>query len=167
MTVLPVKIYIGSQSGRQYALCWRPESERFSFHRVDLMDHIRLLDGIALPDGFEQQVADFCSHAWGVTGNNAHQLDHIEMTVYAGPEETHIPERLEREKRCGSVAHLDETHWRFTADVYHAVEMLPWLRTFTGRVTDLSCTNRLVLTRFWKDFRDTLNLYGGDGHAVP
>mgnify|MGYP002624976729 CR=1 FL=1 len=165
-TALPLKVYIGTQTGRQYLLAWSPANERFSFYRADLMDNIKAGDVFEAPDDLGSRLDDFRSHAWGVTGNNYTRIEHIEMTVFVGPEEGHIIERLEREKRCGSVEQLDDTHWRFTADVYEAFEMLPWLRTFTGRVTDLQCTDKRVLTRFWKDFDEMAQVYGGRSDAV-
>jgi len=133
---------------------------------VDLIDNIKKGDICEYPPGLEQELADFCSHVWGVTGNNSSRLEHIEMTVFAGTEEGHIVERLEREKRCGSVERLDDTHWRFTADVYDAFEMIPWLRTFTGRVTELKCTDQRVPDRFWKDLDEMTLMYGEDTNAV-
>ena len=163
---LPLKIYIGTQTGRQYLLAWSPVNERFSFYRTDLINHVKTGNVFEYPIDMTSRLDDFCSHAWGVTGNNNIRLEHIEMTVFAGPEEGHIIERLEREKRCGSVEQLDEKHWRFSADVYEAFEMLPWLRTFTGRVTDLRCTDMRVITRFWKDFDELTQMYGGGRDAV-
>ena len=51
------------------------------------------------------------------------------FTVYYDDNEQHIPQRLEREKRCGTVEQVSEDVWRFSADVYDASEMLPWIRT--------------------------------------
>ena len=166
VTVLPLKVYIGTQTGRQYLLATSLLGKRFSFYRVDLIDNIKKGDICEYPPGLEQELADFCSHVWGVTGNNSSRLEHIEMTVFAGTEEGHIVERLEREKRCGSVERLDDTHWRFTADVYDAFEMIPWLRTFTGRVTELKCTDQRVPDRFWKDLDEMTLMYGEDTNAV-
>lgn len=165
-TALPLKVYIGTQTGRQYLLAWSPTNERFSFHRADLIDHVKAGDVFEYPPNMASRLDDFCSHTWGVTGNNHTHLQHVEMTVYVGPEEGYIVNRLEREKRCGSVEQLDERHWRFSADVYEALEMLPWLRTFTGRVTDLQCTDIRVITRFWEDFGELTQMYGGGSDAV-
>ena len=82
------------------------------------------------------------------------------MTVLAGPGEDFIVQRLEREKRCGTVEKLDGSRWRFSADVYDALEMLPWLRTFTGRIADLQCTDRRVIDRFRADFDALAGMYG-------
>ena len=165
-TALPLKVYIGTQTGRQYLLAWSPTSERFSFHRADLMDAVKTGEVFAFPPDLEARLADFCSHSWGVTGNNLARLEHIEMTVLVGPDEKYIIDRLEREKRCGTVEQLDDTHWRFTADVYEAFEMLPWLRTFTGRITELQCADQRVITRFWENFDELTQIYGDGSDAV-
>ena len=166
ITALPLKIYIGTQTGRQYLLGWSPANERFSFYRADLIDNIKTGDIFEFPANLDDRVSDFCSHAWGVTGNNATHLEHIEMTVLVGPDEGHIIDRLEREKRCGTVEQMDDTHWQFSADVYEAFEMLPWLRTFTGRITELQCTDQRVTSRFWKDFDELTKMYGGGSNVV-
>jgi len=90
----------------------------------------------------------------------------VEMTVYVGEGEEHIPRRLDREKRGGRVEQLDANHWRFTAEVSDALEMLPWIRTFIGRITDLRCSDVEVLRRFREDLAKMAGLYGGDGDAV-
>ena len=158
-TALPLKVYIGTQTGRQYLLAWSPVKERFFFFRADMIDSVKRGDIFPLSDVLKNHLEDFQSHAWGVTGNNNDRLEHIEMTVFAGPDEGHIVERLEREKRCGRVEKLDDRHWKFTADVHEAFEMLPWLRTFTGRITDLQCTDRRLIYRFWKDFNEMAQMY--------
>ena len=165
-TALPLKLYIGTQTGRQYVLVWNPANQKFSFHRTDLIDFVKAEDAFEYPEGLDEKLEEFRTHIWGVNINNDSRLDHIEMTVYAGENEQFIADRLQREKRCGSVTQLDDTHWCFSADVYYAVEMLPWLRTFTGRITDLRCTDKLVEKRFWNDFHELDIIYGGDGDAV-
>ena len=165
-TALPLKVYIGTQTGRQYLLAWSPKNDQFSFYRTDLIDKIKKGDVFEVPADLKSRLEDFRAHTWGVAGNNDTNLVHIEMTVYVGPNEGFIVDRLEREKRCGTVEQLDDLHWRFSADVHDAIEMLPWLRTFTGRVTDLQCTDREVITRFWKDFEEVARIYGGGSDAV-
>lgn len=165
-TALPLKLYIGTQTGRQYVLVWNPANQRFSFHRTDLIDFVKVGEKIDYPEGMDERLDEFCKHIWGVNINNVSRLDHIEMTVFADENEGFIVERLQREKRCGSVMQVDDTHWKFTADVYYAVEMLPWLRTFTGRITELKCSDVNVTERFWNDFLELERIYGGEDDAV-
>ena len=167
VTALPLKVFIGTQTGRQYLLAWSPVRDRFSFYRADRIDRLETGDVPALPEDLTDRLDDFCAHSWGVTGNNKSRLEHIQMTVRVGPQEGYILQRLRREKRCGTLERLDEAHWRFSADVHDALEMTPWLRSFTGRITDLQCTDRRVAARFRKDFEDLARLYGRENDAVP
>ena len=168
ITVLPLRIYIGTQTGRQYLLACSPSgaaadripNARFTFYRADLIDNVKTGEKTDPPEDLSKELDAFTSHVWGVAGSNAAPLQHIEMTVLAGPEEDFIVQRLEREKRCGTVEKLDGSRWRFSADVYDALEMLPWLRTFTGRIADLQCTDRRVIDRFRADFDALAGMYG-------
>ncbi len=166
VTVLPLRIFIGTQTGKQYLLALNHSRQRFSFYRVDMMDNIRAGEA-ADPEDLKRNPDDFLAHSWGVTVDNDDCPEHIEMTIRAGNGEEHIVRRLEREKRCGTVEQLDETHWRFSADIYNTFEILPWLRTFIGRITDLQCTDPVMLERFWKDFDRLADFYGGNNDALP
>ena len=55
-------------------------------------------------------------------------VKNIPITIHFGPGEEFVLHRLEREKRHGTVELPDAQTYRFTADVYDASEMLPWLR---------------------------------------
>ena len=171
-TVLPLKLYIGTQSGRQYLFAWSTRNQKYSFFRTDLIDHVKI-DPAKKEEGKVQKTEElihggdaFCSHVWGVSANQRGATDHLEMILYVGEGEEFILQRLQREMRCGAVDQLDDTHWKFSADVLDALEMLPWLRTFTGRITQLQCTNRLVTDRFWSDFSALMKMYGGEDSAV-
>lgn len=166
VTVLPMKVYIGTQTGREYLLAMSEDWERFAFIRIDLIDKVKAGPVFEYPEGLKERMEEFCSHIWGVAGNNVRRLEHIEMTLSVGEDEGYIVERLVREKRCGLVEHSGEGKWRFSADVYDPLELIPWLRTFTGNVSDLQCTDESVLSRFWNDLEEMMQMYGGGGHAV-
>ena len=147
-------------------LAWSPENRKFLYYRADLIDNVKAEGEAQITEALLQKEADFCSHTWGVSANNREMLDHLEMVLYVGKGEEFIVQRLNREKRCGIVEQLDESHWQFGADVLDALEMLPWLRTFTGRITELKCSNKLVTERFWSDFNALADMYGGGNDAV-
>ena len=101
----------------------------------------------------------FDQHLWGVSTGPDHNLDHIEISIHFGPGEEFILQRLEREKRHGRVE-------KFVADVYDASEMLPWLRTFIGRIVDLQCSSQFAVDTFSEDLARMNAMYGGDINAV-
>lgn len=164
--VLPLRLYISTQTGRQYVLAWVPRDERFSFWRLDLIDGVKLRERFIPPPNLASGMREFQRHVWGVSFGDAVAPEHLEMTIFAGAHEEYIVRRLEREKRGGTVRQVDETHWRFSVDVYDTMELLPWIRTFTGRITDFKADNKQVCSRFFDDLEAMSALYGGETPAV-
>lgn len=165
-TVCPLKIYISTQSGRQYLLGYYYRGRRMTFFRLDAIKKVETGGQEKRFDTYLECQAKFDRHLWGVSSGAELSLDHIEMTVRAGPGEDFIVQRLEREKRHGTVEILETGVCRFTADVYDASELMPWLRTFIGRIVDLKCSNHFVTDTFSEDLRRMSALYGGGGDAV-
>ena len=84
-----------------------------------------------------------------------------------GRRERYVAERLKREGRGGSVTERPDgtiVYERWASD---SMEMLPFLRTFTGRILSLRGDNRRMLRRFHDDLRRMEALYSGDGGSVP
>ena len=165
-TVFPVKIYVSTQSGRQYLLGYHDRFRKFIFFRLDSIH--RAVPGPPEPDpeALRGRYGQFRRHLWGVSAGAGHGLEHIEMTVRIAGGEEYVLKRLEREKRCGRVDLPDARTGVFTADVYDAAELLPWLRTFIGRIERLECSNPAVTERFDADLRAMNAMYGGDMDAV-
>ena len=160
--LLPLKIYISTQTGRQYVLGqW---SERFRFFRLDLIDSVK--PGESVDAQPTDSLQAFQSKVWGVATKMGLETEHIELVIHAEPEENYVVQRLHREKRCGTVTELGGGNWRFEADVFDAVELLPWIRTFTGRIVSLKSTNAEVEKRFYGDLAAMRAMYGGDADAV-
>ena len=159
--VYPMRFYFSAQSGRQYILGYHYAFRKPMFFRLDSIRKVKALNADPQPEKYEQIWPDFDRHLWGVS-TGEHTLDHIEMQVHAGPEEWFIADRLKREKRHGTVEQLDDETWKFTADVYDASEMMPWLRTFTGRIVKLECSNENVTRLFREDLEKMRRLYGGE-----
>ena len=165
-TVLPVRIFVSTQTGRQYLLAYHYRQKRLRFFR---MDNIRRVKAGALEEqaevysGYYEKLKE---NLWGASLREECTLDHIEMTVRFGPEEEFILNRLEREKRCGHIEEIDKYTCKYVADVFDATEMVPWLRTFIGRVVKLECSSKAVEDRFYGDLDAMRKLYGGNEDAV-
>ena len=171
-TMLPLKIFISTQGGRQYVAGCNIHTRRVMFFRLDSIQKVKPQDVIPDHDTYLNLLEDFCQHLWGVASGQNGVLEHIEMTLKIEADERHIVQRLEREKRCGKVEKLNDTLWRFSADVHDAQEMMPWLRTFIGRIVSLTCSNKAVEERFHADIAAMAELYdsepgkGGDDNVV-
>ena len=165
-TVFPAKIYIGTQSGRQYLLSYHYRLKRPMFLRLD---NIRKVKPGAV-EKHAKKYLDYCNklqeNLWGVSLGADYSLDHIEITLHIGKGEDYILQRLQREKRCGRIEQIDDFTYKFIADVYDAGEVITWIRTFIGRIVRLECSNKFVEQRFYGDLKAMRELYGGMSDAV-
>ena len=162
-TVCPLKIFISTQGGRQYLLCYHYRFRKMMFFRLDYIQKVESGDderNYAKYEGFYQK---FRTHLWGTSTGIEYNVDHLEMTLHFDDNEQHIPQRLEREKRNGRVEIVDQNTVRYIADVYDASEMLPWLRTFIGRIEKLECSDGQVVKKFYEDLDQMYGMYGGEG----
>ena len=165
-TVYPLKIYASTQTGRQYLLCYAYQVRHLVFIRVDTIRKVVPGNVEKKHEVYAGSFNKFRDHLWGVSVGPGYSMDHIEMTIRVDEGEGHIPQRLEREKRNGRVQQIDENTYLFSADVYDAAEMLPWLRTFIGRIIKLECSNQSVVDTFYADLDAMIRMYGGDDDAV-
>lgn len=171
--VVPLKIFVSTRYGRYYLIGYSTAMDGFDTVRIDHIHEIRT--GEKYPGYAEllNRYAGFRQHLWGVAFNRNHRMQHVEMDVRVEKGEEHIVGRLQREARCGSVLRVDEHIWRCAADVYDTAEMLPWVRTFTGRIVRLVSTDGTLEEKYYADlgamhrmYRADLSPEGGDGDAV-
>ncbi len=166
--LVPLKIYISAQNGRQYLIAYQEESPRFFTFRLDRLSDVRRGEVCGQFDGLRQMLQEIEAHMWGVNvPSDLERLEHVEFDLHVAPEESYILRRLEREKRCGRIEKLDETHYRYIADVYDTQEMLPWLRTYICRITRIELDNKRVEGRFRWDLGQMYQMYGLEGGDTP
>lgn len=162
--VLPLRVFISTQSGRQHLLAYHPKMNRFTSMRIDYISDVEICEESAEFDKYRALLDAMQKNIWGVScKSDRGRLEHFEFTVEVKPAEDYIANRLEREKRCGRIERIDGTHIRFYADVYDSSELIPWARTFISRITELKCSNRAVENCFKLDIKKMQALYGIGG----
>ena len=161
-TICPLKIFISTQGGRQYLLCYHYRFKKLMFFRLDYIQKVEATVAEKNYDKYLGFCGKFLTHLWGTSTGVEFNVDHLEMTIHFEDNEQHIPRRLEREKRNGRVETVDANTCKYIVDTYDATELLPWIRTFIGRVEKLECSNEAVVKRFYEDFESVCTLYGGD-----
>ena len=162
---VPLRIRVSVQNGRQYLMAYDPGQERVGSFRLDNILSVTAGEVCGEYDRYRRELESMKPHLWGASTRNlsGRPVEHIEFTVEYTDGEPHIHQRLEREKRCGTVERIDGHSSRFSADVFDAQEMLPWVRTFICRITRFSCSNREVEERFRDDLHRMYRLYGLEG----
>lgn len=163
--VIPLRILISVQNGRQYLMAYSPQDNCIRSFRTDNILSVKSEEVSAEFDAYRAKLSAMQPYMWGVSTQSlsGQRMEHVEFTVRFFEGEEYIPQRLEREKRCGIVELLDEHTLRFSADCYDASEMIPWMRTFICRITSFSFSNKALEARFRGDLEGMYRLYGIGG----
>lgn len=159
--VVPLKIFISSQSGRKYLIGYNLKFKYLMTYRLDYIIDIEIKDEYKNFDKLREKLNDIQKNMWGINLYNVNSnLEHIEFTIHIENYEQHIYKRLEREKRCGRVEKIDDNTYKFTADIYDSTEIIPWVRTFISRIVQLNFSNRTVENLIKQDIEQMYCLYG-------
>lgn len=162
---VPLRIRISVQSGRQYLLAYVPSEKRIEPFRTDRILSVKTGEICEQFDQYRLELDRIIPHVWGISmPESADQpLEYITFTVEYDDHETHIHSRLERERRYCTVERLSGNSSRFSADVYDARELLPWIRTFICRISCFECSNKEVEDQFREDLLRMYRMYGLEG----
>ena len=162
--VIPLRIFISVQNGRQHLVAYQPDFNAIKSFRIDYLSDVRLEEPTPRFDELRADLDNKQSKMWGVTVKTARtgeeRTEHVQFTVKVADNEEYIVNRLMREKRIGYVEKIDDNTYRFTADVYDTSEMIPWIRTFICRITDLHFSNRTLENQFKSDIEEMYRMYG-------
>ncbi|MBR5428421.1 MAG: WYL domain-containing protein [Clostridia bacterium] len=160
--VLPLRVYISVQGGRQYLAAYDFDMKRVVFQRIDLIESVAAGPVCGEFETYRRKLDGLAPHIWGVS-LSGRALEHVDFTIRYEDDEPHIPLRLEREKRCGTVERLNANESRFSAGLYDAGELIPWMRTFIGRITEYHFSNPKREERFREDLERMYAQYGIGG----
>ena len=58
---------------------------------------------------------------------------------------------------------LDDYHAKFSADIFDSSELIPWIRTFICRITEISFSHRKLTEQFNEDIKAMYEMYGLEG----
>lgn len=162
--IIPLRILISAQNGRQHLLAYQPDFNIIKSFRVDYLSNIKLEEVSPRFDELRAELDNMKSKMWGVSTRRKRygqeQLEHVEFVIAVADNEEYILRRLEREKRVGRVEKIGEHTYRFTADVYDTGEMIPWIRTFICRITSLHLSNKVLEAQFRIDMQEMYRIYG-------
>lgn len=123
--VLPLKIFVSTQGGRQYLLCYHNRFHKLQFFRIDYIKQIEILEEETDFLSYAHDCDTYRSHLWGTSESVGFNVDHLAMTLHFEDDEPYILRRLEREKRNGRVEIMDKNTCKYTVDTYDAFELIP------------------------------------------
>ena len=159
--LVPLRIYISTQNGRQHLIAYNESLDRLYSYRLDYISDVKTGEPCERFDELRQKLDEAESCMWGVNGRlDKKHTEHVEFEIKAADDEQYIVHRLEREKRCGKVEKIGDNLYRYSADVFDTTEMIPWIRTFICRITRLSFSDRTAENNFKADIEKMYEMYG-------
>lgn len=161
--IIPLRILISVQNGRQHLIAYQPDFNTIKSFRVDYLSNVKIEEPTPRFDELRAELDIMKPKMWGVSTSrrryNLDQTEHVDFTVKVNEKEDYIVRRLEREKRVGRIEKIDDSTYRFTADIYDTNEIIPWIRTFICRITELNFSNKTLEKQFKKDLRAMYQMY--------
>ena len=159
--VFPIKIYVSTQNGKQYVMAYNYYSRRPKMYRLDHIYKVKTLEYEPKHEEYDSFGPKYAEHLWGTTDGwrRDREIDHVELTIHMEDDEDFIMNRVQREKRNASVELVDKNTILFKADVYDAQELVPWIRTFIGRIKKLESNNKTFVYNFYKDLKEMVSMY--------
>ena len=169
-----------AKTGRRYVIVHQTKSKRFSSFRLDYLLSVTRLesggdDGEARYEQHKKDLEKNLSKTWGVSFGDGRKkespplrrpaertarMESISFTLSLDEErEAHIIGRLEREGRGGTITRLDHGVWSYTRECFDCNEMMPWVKTFTGRILSFSCSNSMIEKKFFRDMDRMAKMY--------
>lgn len=159
---VPLQIFISTRSGRRFLCAYVDKSKRFTCFRLDTIKSVTSLEREKAYEELQIKLNRNRGQLWGVSfqGQERHHLDKLTMTIQVlEPEESYIVDRLKREGRGGTVTKTAPNLYQYEIEVFDCNEMLPWIRTFIGRILSLECSAKSVEQRFYQDLQTMYQLY--------
>ncbi len=160
---VPFRILSSMQTGRRYLTMYNYEYRRFNSVRLDSIKSVK--QGEICPD-YDEMLALYLKNeqkCFGVSFGRRTELGHVEpikLTVFADEKtEDYIINRLEREKRCGTVEHVSENTFVFTADVFDPNEIMQWAKSFIGRIISVEGGSKEIREKFYNDIERMNRMY--------
>lgn len=159
--IVPLRLLISVQNGRQYLMAYNRKKRRVLSYRIDYIFDVKPLEKAEDFDFLRSKLNGMQPFMWGVsTQGKSARRETVEFIVHFRDDEQHIYDRLQREKRCGTVEKIDDDHARFYAEVYDTNEMLTWIRSFICRITYVNFSNKDIESQLKADIEAMYRMYG-------
>ena len=158
--ILPLMIYVSTQTGRRYVIAQGTGKYKYSVYRLDYIKSVKILEQDELFTKLYDNLKSKMNYAFSTAINKESKLEHFEMTLFINePTENYIIKRLEREGRGGKTEKIKRCLYKYSIDVHDTQELMNWVKSFTGRIVKVDGDNKKVITKFYIDMKRMAKMY--------
>lgn len=161
--LIPLKIYISSQNGRQYLIAYHEKAQLMNAYRLDYLSNVKEKEACSFYQEIKNILINNEQYMWGVNSHiNFDNTEYVEFTIKINKSELYVLKRLEREKRCGFVKKIDHEHYQYSAILFDLLEIIPWIRTFISYIESIHFSNKRIEKKFFSDLEKMYKMYKVD-----
>lgn len=158
-SVFPIKVYSSVSEGRQYLFSYNYNNNHYSFFRLDKIHNIKVGGKDVMADNHRDFFEENRKKMWGSSFNNEWKTEHVEFVLSIPESEGFVLSRLNREKRNCDVRKIDDEKYLVSADVVDPRAMVPWIRTFYGRLESFSSSDENITKEINEDIKALKEYY--------
>lgn len=159
---VPLKIFTSTRTGRRFLCLYLPKKRRFFSARMDAVKEVTIKELYPDYKDIKKKFEKNKEYAWGVSfqNDNRMHLERVKLTLHINEHsETHILNRLERKGKGGTILRIASDTFTYETEVFDANEMLPWIRTFIGRIIAIESDCRKLEQLFQRDLLTMYKMY--------
>ena len=160
---VPLSVFVSTQTGRRYLCIYLEAKRRFVNMRLDAICKVVRLEEYPDYEERQEELRRNRKACWGVSfSGSSRSLRKEEICLKLRIDEKredYVTERLRREGRGGEVLRIDEHTVLYSGTFFDCNEMLPWIKTFTGRILDIQVSNPAVADKLTKDLDRMYQMY--------
>lgn len=159
---VPLKIFISTRTGRRYVCLYITEKKKFTCFRLDAVKEVKPQEKYPDYKDIREGLDRNKERAWGVSFQNESRTrtERVKLTVHINEKtEKHIINRFKREGKGGVLSRVAPDTFTYETEVFDANEMLPWIRSFIGRIIDVESDSEKLAGLFKRDFYETYKMY--------
>ncbi len=162
LTCVPLSIIISTRTGRRFLCCYDNKIKHFKTPRLDTIKSVSLGELCERYDQLKAEELASRECLWGVSflAKNHTAISTVKLTLNINEQtEGFILNRLEREGKSGITTKIADNTFTYEIKVLDSNEMVPWIRTFIGRIIDIETDNEIIKRKFKRDLRTMYKMY--------
>lgn len=173
--VLPMKLVIDKQYGRQYFFCYSYSDHNYYMPRISSVveisidksfDNIRKYECLpscganqTIHDLYNQIYQEHTQNVWNIALGESVTTVKIHFT-FPESEYPKLLSRLKSTKHHGTITELGDGHIDFTVETQSELELIPWIRSY-GPYAVVDCqSNPLLADKLKSDWEEAMRKYG-------
>jgi len=135
-------------------------THNFFSYRLDYLKNVKVLEQCGVFSKHLAKLENRLLCTWGVYLGKKNYIEQLEMVLTIDEEsETYVLTRLKREGKHGTVEKLADNIFVYRIEVSDTQEMVPWLRTFIGRIISITGSNQRIIKQFRDDIERMAHMY--------